>query len=104
MKLGARLGLYGTSINRPSFWVLGVPLVLLVLSRVIGSLVHVGTIEGWSFVVCFFWSPLMALHIFGAGKAWDDLKRKDYPRELAVLAMALNVAAPFIVVYFILYV
>lgn len=92
-----------TFLNRPSFKILGVPFILLLLSRVLGNLVHVNTIEGWSFVVCVFWSPLMLLHIWGAGKAWDDFKRIGYPKLLALVALALNLLSPFVVLYFILY-
>ncbi len=104
MKLAARFALYRANLNRPSFWVLVVPLVLILLSQLLGEILQTKTIEGWSFVICVFWSPLMVLHVLGAGKGWDDFKRKDYPKELALLAMGLNVLAPFVVIYFILYV
>jgi hypothetical protein len=92
-----------TYLNRPSFKILIVPLVLLVLSQVLGELVRIKTIEEWSFVVCVFFSPLLLLHVWGAGKAWDDFKRRGYPPVLALLALALNVLSPFLVVYVILY-
>ena len=104
MGLATRFALYRANLNRPSFWVLVVPLVLILLSRLFGAFLQTKTIEGWSFVICVFWSPLMVLHVFGAGKGWDDFKRKDYPKGLALLAMGLNLLAPFAVIYFILYV
>lgn len=104
MKLGARFALYLANLNRSSFKLLAVPLLLIFLSRFSDPFLRVDTIEGWSTVVFACWSPLMALHIWGAGKAWDDFKRPGYPKELALVALGLNLLAPFVVIYFILYV
>lgn len=103
MKQGKPQALSLRFLNRPSFKILGVPLLLLLLSRVLARLVQVETIEGWSFVVCVFWSPLMVVHTWGAGKAWDDFKRIGYPKFLALVAFALNLLSPFVVLYSILY-
>lgn len=104
MNASARLKGYFNGFHRASFKVLVVPLLLILASPWLGELFRVNTIEGWSFVVFALWSPLMFLHIWGGGKAWDDFKRRDYPKELALLALGLNILAPFLVIYFVLYV
>lgn len=103
MNVAARVALYKKNVNRPSFRVLGVPLFLLLLSPLLGEWLHAEMLWGWSLVVCVFFSPLMGLHAIGASKAWEDFKHPGYPKELAMLALALNVVAPFLVIYFILY-
>ncbi|MBI4675823.1 MAG: hypothetical protein HY741_29640 [Chloroflexi bacterium] len=104
MDIRGRLELYRKHIDRPEFQVLLFPLVLLILSQILGAMFHTETFAGSAFVVCIFWGPLFVMHVWGAGKAWDDFKRRDYPKELALFALVMNALAPFAVIFAILYV